>query len=265
MANTTTNYGWTKPTVGASDDVWGDALNGDLDGIDSTVKGVSDAVAAKLSLSGGTLTGSLSGTTLTLSGGANFGGGLALSGATPSLSLPGTTNSNVSFYNGSNIYSDATYYGVGLSGAFTTTTNWRDMYLRSTGQRAWYDFNNVALMSLVGGGNLTITGTLAQASDAELKTGIEDATDGIEQVRLMRPRRYHRIHAEPPADQPGWAVEDREELGFVAQEMQDALPHAVRTHGDTGMLAVELMPLIAALTNAVKQLDERLAALEAKQ
>ena len=38
---TTANYGWTKPTVGASDDAWGGYLNADLDGIDSTVHGVS--------------------------------------------------------------------------------------------------------------------------------------------------------------------------------------------------------------------------------
>ena len=42
----TINYGWTKPTVGASDDAWGDYLNTDLDGIDSTVKSVSTVANA---------------------------------------------------------------------------------------------------------------------------------------------------------------------------------------------------------------------------
>ena len=36
----TTNYGWTKPTVGASIDAWGDMLNADLDGIDSVIHGI---------------------------------------------------------------------------------------------------------------------------------------------------------------------------------------------------------------------------------
>ncbi len=40
MVSTTTNYGWVKPDVGASDDVWGGALNTDLDGIDSVVHGI---------------------------------------------------------------------------------------------------------------------------------------------------------------------------------------------------------------------------------
>lgn len=43
---TTTNYGWVKPTVGSSTDAWGGYLNTDLDGIDSTVKSVSNAIPA---------------------------------------------------------------------------------------------------------------------------------------------------------------------------------------------------------------------------
>ena len=43
---TTTNYHWTKPTVGASDDQWGGYLNADLDGIDGTVKSVSNVANA---------------------------------------------------------------------------------------------------------------------------------------------------------------------------------------------------------------------------
>ena len=37
---TTQNYGWTKPSVGASDDVWGGYINADLDGIDNIVYGI---------------------------------------------------------------------------------------------------------------------------------------------------------------------------------------------------------------------------------
>ena len=40
----TTNYHWTKPTVGASDDAWGGYLNADLDSIDSIVHGIDTRV-----------------------------------------------------------------------------------------------------------------------------------------------------------------------------------------------------------------------------
>ena len=43
---TTVNYGWVKPTVGASVDAWGGYINTDLDGIDSTVKSISNSVPA---------------------------------------------------------------------------------------------------------------------------------------------------------------------------------------------------------------------------
>jgi hypothetical protein len=53
MANTI-NYGWVKPIIGADDDVWGNELNTDLDGIDSTVKSVSTVANAALPLIGTT-------------------------------------------------------------------------------------------------------------------------------------------------------------------------------------------------------------------
>ena len=52
----TSNYGWTKPTVGASVDQWGTEINADLDGIDSVVHGLQTSY---LPLAGGTLTGAL--------------------------------------------------------------------------------------------------------------------------------------------------------------------------------------------------------------
>ena len=42
----TANYGWVKPTVGASVDAWGGYINTDLDGIDTTVKSVSTVANA---------------------------------------------------------------------------------------------------------------------------------------------------------------------------------------------------------------------------
>ena len=40
LGSPTSNYGWTKPSVGGDLDIWGDAINADLDGIDTIVHGI---------------------------------------------------------------------------------------------------------------------------------------------------------------------------------------------------------------------------------
>lgn len=53
----TTNYGWTKPTVGGDNSVWGGILNTLFDAVDSSLKTLENAVNTKLGYAGGTLTG----------------------------------------------------------------------------------------------------------------------------------------------------------------------------------------------------------------
>lgn len=48
MPSSTTNYGWSKPTVGGDSTSWGTELNSSLDGIDSTVHSVSVTATAAL-------------------------------------------------------------------------------------------------------------------------------------------------------------------------------------------------------------------------
>lgn len=49
---TTANYGWEKPDVGADDDTWGDLLNTALDDIDADLQGVYDGIGWDLITTG---------------------------------------------------------------------------------------------------------------------------------------------------------------------------------------------------------------------
>lgn len=46
MPTSTTNYGWQKPDIAGSNNLWGSLLNTDLDGIDSTVHSVQTSIPA---------------------------------------------------------------------------------------------------------------------------------------------------------------------------------------------------------------------------
>ena len=48
MATNTTNYSWSKPTVGGDEDAWGGFLNGNWDSLDTLLGGVSNAQFAVL-------------------------------------------------------------------------------------------------------------------------------------------------------------------------------------------------------------------------
>lgn len=115
-------------------------------------------------------------------------------------------------------------------------------------------------MSLVSNGNLTILGALTQGSDRRLKTDIEDAAHGIEIVRGLLPKTFRRV-----------TTPDECELGFVAQDIEAILPEAVREmpgapdDENDKILGIVLSPLVAVLTNAVKQMDDRLTKLEGKR
>jgi hypothetical protein len=207
-----------------------------------TAANVSASLGNYLPLSGGYLSGSLT----------VGAGNIVIAGAGNSLFL----------YNGnSSVYADSSYFGLGEGGDFSNAGNWRYQFVRATGQRLWLDYTNYPRMYLNSDGSL-YAAAFDVGSDVSLKRDIEDASVGLAELRGITPKHYWRIHADPPPEHPGWKPDDRRELGFVAQDVQAALPDAV-TEGADGKLGVGLVPLIAALTNAVKELAERIEVLEA--
>ena len=171
----------------------------------------------------------------------------------------GSLNAGASL--GSNVFGDGTqwrYAAAGTGTAVQAIANAVSFLCFPTGAAgAQVSGATTGSLQFAGNGDLSISGSLSQGSDARGKRDIKAATDGLDQVRQLTPKRYHRVYP------PGSDIEDREELGFVAQDVRDVSPVAVH-EDDEERLSLELMPLIAMLTNAVKELDARLAALEPK-
>ena len=149
-----------------------------------------------------------------------------------------------------------TCYDTGLGGA--------GIFLGSGAGLYFGTMNSVGAFSVVRGsidtaGNMSITGTLSQGSDARDKENIEVSDDGLAIVRRLTPKRFNRI-----------ASPERRELGFIAQDVGDVLPEAITVRVSAGdgddddKLALDTTPLLAVVVNAINELEARLATLETR-
>jgi hypothetical protein len=104
--------------------------------------------------------------------------------------------------------------------------------------------------------SLITTGSVTSAeylhlSDARLKTNIRPIDDALGLVSRLAGHRFD------------WRRGGGSDLGFVAQEVQDVIPEAVRITAD-GSLAVKYDVLAAPLAEAIKQQSQLIAAQQAE-
>ena len=174
--------------------------------------------------------------------------------ATPAASDGNNTGvgSNALRVDGSQTYLECTIVG-GQSVPMTAATGLQNY----TG--VGYDTYSFAATNKFRAGNAAVTAAhVAVAwtvtSDARLKENVSDLDLGLSLVKALRPVSYRRINGD-----------GTEELGFIAQEVQAAIPRplgllAVDTDG-TYMLRKD--DLIAVLVKAVQELSARVDQLEA--
>ncbi|MFO7826877.1 MAG: tail fiber domain-containing protein [Cyclobacterium sp.] len=93
-------------------------------------------------------------------------------------------------------------------------------------------------------------GTWATASDARLKDIQHEYTRGLSAIKGLNPV-YYRYKASNTLDLPT----EKTHIGLVAQEVQKVIPEAVGEY-EQGYLSLSSDPVIFALLNAVKELDE---------
>lgn len=198
-------------------------------------------VAGYLPLAGGTMSGAIQwtqgGSSTTISNNAiNCGGTLSIVGTGSGyfLAIDGNNNRFLSFAN-----------------------SWNWIWFALNGNMQWSTQPAGTVFTIGSTGNLTIAGTLSQGSDQTNKTNINALTQGISLIRQLIPKSF-AFNSSPNTAQ--W--------GFIAQDVEGVIPAAVSSSqggtiaAPTTTLALDVTGILAAVTMAVKQLDERCTALE---
>jgi hypothetical protein len=163
---------------------------------------------------------------------------------------------------------DAGIFAGGSGRVMQFAGNWYFDWNSGTGEVNWVANGSVFWMMRSSDwlcsnnlGNINAVG-YTTSSDVRMKTDIAPATCGLAEVLRLNPVSFRRDG------------KDRIELGFVAQDVAEVIPEAVHVLGiplpdgtgaldsDTPTLGLSFNPIIAALVNAAKQLDQRLRNLE---
>ncbi len=107
-------------------------------------------------------------------------------------------------------------------------------------------------------GSVYITNRI-DVSDQRLKDNITDITYGLQDILQLQPRHFN------------WKDSDKEQTGFIAQEVESIIPSMVKTgelkinENDTeGIKAVDYNGLVAVLVKTVQQLNGKISTLEAR-
>lgn len=135
--------------------------------------------------------------------------------------------------------------GVGAtigSGGNTALTVVINKTARTTGQNYRLEIDGDAFQS---------TGTLWTTSDIRLKKDIKDFNNALNIIERLHPVSYKY------KDDLGTAAPKEEQIGFIAQELEEVLPEMVRTH-EGGSKAVNYQNLFGVLTQGIKEQQQQI-------
>lgn len=146
------------------------------------------------------------------------------------------------------------------------------VFANSNGGGGWVSTRAI----LDGTGNLSLSGSLAQASDRRIKANIEEIEGALGKVRAIRGVTFRRmLPGTTPFGEDGGAELPPKlgdvEVGVIAQEVQAVCPELVTVADpEMGTLAVQYGNMVGLLLQAINELAEahdaavaRIAALEA--
>jgi hypothetical protein len=129
--------------------------------------------------------------------------------------------------------------------------------------------NTAFIGGSAGAYNQANSSTWSTTSDQRIKKNIVNSPKGLAEIDQVQVRNfYYKTPEEMPLNDDGKPLAtgldpNVLQTGFVAQEIQQVFPEAVRT-GSDGVLSVTIDPVVYALINAVKELSAEVAALKAQ-
>jgi len=99
--------------------------------------------------------------------------------------------------------------------------------------------------------DLKVDGEITESSDERIKENIETLENSLDKVKLLRGVSYNKIG------------ESNQEVGFIAQEVQEVLPEIVREDKEE-MLSVSYARTVALLVEAIKEQQEQIEKLKSR-
>ena len=123
----------------------------------------------------------------------------------------------------------------------------------TTGRRFLFTQGNTLAFACEASRYVTFYNGHGNSSDRLFKKNIEDSSYGLEEVNSLKPRRFY------------WKDETKskvKQIGFIAQELEEILPEAVRGHeGNKSIMDNSLIPV---LTKAIQELSQQVTDLKAE-
>ena len=130
----------------------------------------------------------------------------------------------------------------GLTIQDSVSNGYRSAYFQS-GSLYFYNGSNE--------GYLSSGGTWVNASDISIKKDIKEIKYGINEIMALKPKWYRMID------------DDLEQIGFIAQEVEEILPELVNT-SERGMKGLSYGQMTAVLVKAIQELKAEIDILKSK-
>jgi hypothetical protein len=169
-------------------------------------------------------------------------------GATPSLPDPWTNSIALASGKTASLrgtsFADNSWVFTNSTGSYATGAN-IVLYTSSASQTWTFNSNGNAYAD---------AGSWVNSSDRNVKENIQNYSGGLQKILALQPVKFNYIGQADP------------HLGFIAQDVESIIPEVVSSV-DTPKgqrLGLAMTEMIAVLTNAVKELEARIASLEQK-